>query len=60
MESSNLSLEKWAIAFFLYSTNLKGVSSMKLHRDIGITQKAAWHIGFGQRGTTRPTNSQVR
>lgn len=44
MQSSNLSLSKWAIAFFLYSTNLKGVSSMKLHRDLGITQKSAWHM----------------
>lgn len=27
-----LPLSKWALAFYLYSTNLKGVSSMKLHR----------------------------
>ena len=26
------------------STNLKGVSSMKMHRDLGITQKSAWHM----------------
>ena len=26
------------------STNLKGVSSMKLHRDLGITQKSAWYM----------------
>ena len=44
MQGSNLPLSKWAIAFFLYSTNLKGVSSMKLHRDLGITQKSAWHM----------------
>ena len=34
LHSSNLPLSKWAIAFFLYATNLKGVSSMKLHRDL--------------------------
>ena len=39
LHSSNLPLRKWAIAVFLYSTNLKGVSSMKLHRDLGISQK---------------------
>ena len=44
MQGSNLSLSKWAIAFYLYGTNLKGVSSMKLHRDLGITQKSAWHM----------------
>ena len=26
------------------TTNLKGVSSLKLHRDLEITQKAAWHL----------------
>ena len=44
MHGSKLPLGKWAIAFYLYSTNLKGVSSMKLHRDLGITQKSAWHM----------------
>lgn len=44
MHDSKLSLSKWAMAFYLFSTNLKGVSSMKLHRDLGITQKAAWHM----------------
>ena len=50
LHSSNLPLSKWAIAFFLYSTSLKGVSSMKLHRDLGISQKAAWYMGHRIRG----------
>ena len=29
---------------YLVTTSLKGVSSMKLHRDLGITQKSAWHL----------------
>ena len=44
MEDSKISLRKWALAFYLMSTNLKGVSSMKLHRDLGITQKSAWFM----------------
>ena len=44
MEDSKIPLRKWAIAFYLMSTNLKGVSSMKLHRDLGITQKSAWFM----------------
>ena len=44
MHDSKLPLSKWALAFYLYSTHLKGVSSMKLHRDLGITQKTAWHL----------------
>ena len=51
LHSSNLPLRKWAIAVFLYSTNLKGVSSMKLHRDLGISQKAAWYMAHRIRGT---------
>ena len=44
MQDSKLPISKWALAFYLFSTNLKGVSSMKLHRDLGITQKSAWHL----------------
>ncbi|MDE0139501.1 MAG: IS1595 family transposase [bacterium] len=44
MESSKLPLRKWVIALYLCTTNLKGVSSMKLHRDLGITQKTAWFM----------------
>ena len=51
LHSSNIPLSKWAIAFYLYSTNLKGVSSMKLHRDLGISQSAAWYMGHRIRET---------
>lgn len=42
-------LRKWAMAFFLMSTSLKGVSSMKLHRDLGVSQKTAWHMAHQSR-----------
>lgn len=44
MHNSRLGYQTWAIAIYLFSTSLKGVSSMKLHRDLGITQKSAWHL----------------
>ena len=44
MEGSKLSYQVWVIAIYLLTTNLKGVSSMKLHRDLGVTQKTAWHL----------------
>ena len=44
MESSKLGLQVWAMAMYLLSTGLKGTSSMKLHRDLGVTQKTAWHL----------------
>ncbi len=44
MQGSNLNYQTWAIAMYLMVTNIKGVSSMKLHRDLEITQKSAWHL----------------
>ncbi len=44
MESSKLGFQTWAIALYQVTTNLKGVSSMKLHRDLGITQRSAWFL----------------
>ena len=44
MQRSNLGYRAWAIAIYLFNTNLKGVSSMKLHRDLGISQSSAWHL----------------
>ena len=44
LEDSHVPLRKWAIAIYLLATSLKGVSSMKLHRDLNITQKTAWHM----------------
>ena len=44
MEGSPLPLRKWVYAIYLDVTALKGVSSMKLHRDLGVTQKTAWHM----------------
>ena len=44
MEASNLGYRVWAIAMYLVLTSLKSVSSMKLHRDLGITQKSAWFL----------------
>ena len=44
LERSKIPLRKWDFAIYLEMTNLKGVSSMKLHRDIKVTQKSAWFM----------------
>ena len=44
MQASKIPLRKWAIAIYLCLTSLKSVSSMKLHRDIGVSQKTAWFM----------------
>ena len=44
MQQSKISYQNWAIGTYLFATNLKGVSSMKIHRDLGIAQKSAWFM----------------
>ena len=44
MQSSKLGCQVWLLAFYLLSTGLKGTSSLKLHRDLGVTQKTAWYL----------------
>ena len=44
MRGTQLGYREWAIAIYLMSTSLKGVSSMKLHRDLDVTQKTAWYL----------------
>ena len=44
LERSKVSLRKWAFAVYICSTSLKSVSSMKLHRDLKVTQKTAWFM----------------
>ena len=44
LASSKVPLRKWAFAIYLHMTNLKGVSSMKLHRDLGVSQPTAWFM----------------
>lgn len=44
MQKSKIPLRKWAIAIYLVVTSLKSVSSMKLQRDIGVSQPTAWFM----------------
>jgi len=43
-EGSHIDLRKWFIAVYIFSSHKKGISSHQLARDLGITQKAAWHM----------------
>ena len=44
MERSKIPLRKWVFAIYLEMTSLKGISSMKLHRDIDVSQKSSWFM----------------
>ena len=44
MDRSNIGYQDWLYTFYLMATNLKSVSSMKIHREIGVAQKTAWYL----------------
>ena len=58
MDSSNISYRLWAICNYLLTTSLKSVSSMKLHRDLGVTQKTAWFMLHRMRGSWNKKQGQ--
>jgi len=41
---SKLPLRTWYRAIFLMTSHKKGISSAQLARDLGVTQKSAWHV----------------
>lgn len=41
---SHVPLHKWIYAMYLLVTARKGISSMQLSKEIGITQKSAWFV----------------
>ena len=43
-EDTKISLQKWFIAIYLLSSHKKGISSIQLSKDLGVTQKTAWFM----------------
>ena len=43
-EDSKIPLTKWFAAIYLITSHKKGISSLQLHRDLGVTQKTAWFL----------------
>lgn len=43
-ERSHVPLHKWLYAMYLLVTSRKGISSLQLSKEIGITQKSAWFL----------------
>ena len=57
MESSKLKLRVWLLAIYILTTNIKGTSSLKLHRDLKVTQKTAWFLAHRIRGAWDRTHT---
>jgi transposase-like protein len=43
-EDSPLGLDKWMAAFWMICNCKNGISSMEIHRALGVTQKTAWFM----------------
>ena len=43
-ERSHVPLHKWLYSMYLLVTSRKGISSLQLSKEIGITQKSAWFV----------------
>ncbi len=44
LENTKIPLTKWFYAMYICLNHKKGISSHQLARDLGVTQKTAWHI----------------
>lgn len=43
-ENTNVPLQKWFLALYVFSSHKKGISSHQLAKDISVTQKTAWFL----------------
>lgn len=43
-ENTKIPLSKWFVAIYIATSHKKGISSLQLSKDIGVTQKTAWFI----------------
>ena len=48
-ERSHIPLDKWLYAIYILQTARKGVSSLQLSKELGITQKSTWFMLHGLR-----------
>jgi transposase-like protein len=43
-DNTKVKLQKWFLAIWLITSHKKGISSIQLSKDIGVTQKTAWFM----------------
>ena len=58
-ENTKIPLRKWFVAMYLLACHGKGISSVQLSRDLGITQKSAWYMLQKLRRTFQSENGAV-
>jgi transposase-like protein len=56
---SKLPLRKWFMAIYLLSTSGKGISSVQLAKQVGVTQKTGWFIDHRIRQAMKQNKGQL-
>ncbi len=59
MHSSNIPLTTWMPAIYIISAHKKGISSVQLAKDLGVTQKTAWFMLHRIRESLKDKNSRL-
>lgn len=58
-EDSTLPLQKWFMAIYFATAHKKGISSLQLSRDLGVTQKTAWFVMHRIREIFKPDSKKL-
>lgn len=58
-EGSNIPLTTWFPALYIISAHKKGISSVQLAKDLGVTQKTAWFMLHRIRESLKDKNSPL-
>ena len=56
---SKIPLQKWFIAIYLLTTCRKGISSVQLAKQVGVTQKTGWFMDHRIRKALKQNNGQL-
>ena len=59
MHRSRIPLHKWVYAMYVVVTARKGISSVQLAKELGITQRSAWYLLGRLREAMAETNSET-
>ena len=58
-EASNIKLTTWFMAMYLIMSHKKGISSIQLAKDCGVTQKTGWFMLHRIRESLKETNPEM-
>jgi len=59
MEDTKIPLHKWLMAIHLMCASKKGISSLQLHRMLGLARRSAWHLSHRIRAAMGDTHTAM-